>query len=160
MPYIKLNRRPALDPIIEALQKRLREQGSVRGEVNYTVTRIALGVLAATPSYQNYSDAIAALQDAADEIKRRCLSRYEDFACDTNGDVVEFVEADNDISNRWDALITAKLDDIKPLNHLPVVDVVIRDGVAYNVVDSPLPQVAADQYQKLQDEIKETFERR
>ena len=137
MPYIKLNRRPALDPIIEALQKRLREQGAEQGEVNYTVTRIALGVLAVQPSYKAYSSAIAALQDAADEIKRRCLSRYEDLAGDTNGDVIEFVEADNLIDCRWDAI-------------LPVAP----------VVDSPLPQVAAEQFQKLQEEIREAFDRR
>lgn len=136
MPYIKLSRRPALDPIIEALQKRLREQGAEQGEVNYTVTRIALGVLAIKPSYKAYSSAIAALQDAADEIKRRCLAQYEDFAAETNGDVIEFVDAENDIEDRYDDIDAALLG---------------KNAVV---------QLAAESFKDLQEEIKETFDRR
>lgn len=158
MPYIKKIRRGGLDPLIEALQQRLRVNGCERGDVNYVVTRIALGVLASVPGYKNYSDAIAALQDAADEIKRRCLSRYEDFSEDTNGDVVEFVEADRIIDGRWDDLV-------KPLSNPATVDVTVKpDGRCYDnmqpIVDSPISQVAAEQYQKLQSEIKEAFDRR
>lgn len=135
MPYIPATHRPALDPIIEALQKRLRELGANRGDVNYTVTRLALGVLAVSPGYKNYSDAIAALQDAADEIKRRCLGPYEDLAINKNGDVHEYYHADNLLDARWQ-----EHDRILEKQEAPVVD-------------SPLPQIAAEQYQDLMKEV-------
>lgn len=144
MPYIPASHRPAYDPIIEALQKRLRENGAERGDVNYVVTRIALGVLAVTPGYKNYSDAISALQDAADEIKRRCLGYYEDFACDKNGDVHEYAQADNKLEARWDEFDTLKR--------------VVEDRQQPEPQDATV--LAGELYQDLQAEIKETFERR
>jgi len=141
MPYIKKDRRPALDPIIEALQARLRELGCERGDVNYVVTRVALGVLASVPGYKNYSDAIAALQDAADEIKVRCLGPYEGFASYKNGDVPEMAASKLEVETQWSDLIKARVPKCPP-----------NPDYEPFVADSPIAQVAADQYLDLQKE--------
>lgn len=60
-----------------------------KGALNYVVTKLALGVYG-RGGYTELSDAIAALQDAADEIKRRKLGPYEDQAIVKNGDLVEY----------------------------------------------------------------------
>lgn len=156
MPYIKKERRAAYDPIVEALQQRLRINGCERGDVNYVVTRIALGVLASVPGYKNYSDAIAALQDAADEIKARCLGPYELLASCKNGDVPEMIEGRLEVESQWVEHINSR----KPLSGPVEKEFVVKpDGSAF-VVDSPISQVAAEQYQQLQSEIKEAFDRR
>jgi len=43
-------------------------------------------------SYQNLSDVIAALNDSAEEIRRRLLIPYEDKAIEKNGDLPEYKE--------------------------------------------------------------------
>lgn len=63
--------------------------GKKKGALNYVVTRLALGVYG-RGGYTELSDAIAALQDAADEIKRRKLGPYEDKAIAKNGDLREY----------------------------------------------------------------------
>lgn len=157
MPYIKKDRRAAYDPIVEALQQRLRINGCERGDVNYVVTRIALGVLATVPGYKNYSDAIAALQDAADEIKQRCLGPYETFAAYKNGDVPEMITGQFEVEAQWIGVINSR----KPLSGPVEKEFVVKpDGSTFVVVDSPISQVAAEQYQDLQDEVKEAFDRR
>jgi hypothetical protein len=86
MPYISIPRRPPLDPIIDGLLKRLREIGCRKGDINYTVTRIAVEALN-NDSYHSISDCISVLRDAADEIARRLLGPYEDTAILRNGDL-------------------------------------------------------------------------
>lgn len=125
MPYIKKERRAALDPIIDGLINRLKEIGACKGDVNYVVTRVALAALVPQVSYSNLSDAVASLRDAADEIVGRLLSPYEMDAQRLNGDLPEYNTLENDIYDKYDA-----------------------------------PEMAASLYKDLQDEIKETLERR
>lgn len=93
MPYIKKERREELDSTIDSLITCLRDIEPVKGDLNYTVSRLVLGALKPDTgwSYQALSDAIGALQDAADEIKRRLLGPHEDKCIDRNGDVAELI---------------------------------------------------------------------
>ncbi|GMU26223.1 MAG: hypothetical protein AMXMBFR16_11280 [Candidatus Uhrbacteria bacterium] len=96
MPYINPASRRELDPKIDDLVDQLfRTSGEnpvPKGNVNYVVTRIALQALEPRGgwTYTSLSDAVAALQDAADEIKRRLLGPYEDTCIERNGDLEEF----------------------------------------------------------------------
>lgn len=100
MPYIAPDRRAALDPIIAGLVGRLQKLKATKGDVNYCACEIALAALKphAGWNYQSLSDAVAALQDAADEIKRRCLAPYEDLARTKNGDISEFFSVEQFIA--------------------------------------------------------------
>jgi hypothetical protein len=98
MPYIKPERRAALDTIINGIVTRLRGldtgdeyseqliEGPFRGDVNYVITRIVLECLN-KDSYHSLSDCVSVLRDSADEIARRLLGPYEDTAIDKNGDM-------------------------------------------------------------------------
>lgn len=136
MPYIKKERRAALDTIIDGLISRLRSIDTTKGDLNYTVTRLVLGALRPAKgwTYTSLSDAIAALQDAADEIKSRVLVQYEEYVRVLNGDLVEFVQAETDIDDKYEAY--------------------------YRPSSGPVEKLAAEGFQDLQDEIKETLERR
>ena len=92
MPYIKTERRIRLDASINRLVDKLWLLGQpVKGDLNYVVTRLVLAALKpeAGWNYQSLSDAVGALQDAADEIKRRMLAPYEDHCIKRNGDIEE-----------------------------------------------------------------------
>ncbi len=92
MPYIKKTRRDEIDSAIRILIDLLKNINAVKGDLNYTVTRLVLGALKPETgwNYQSLSDAVGSLQDAADEIKRRLLGPYEDGCISRNGDVLEF----------------------------------------------------------------------
>lgn len=80
MPYIE----PGLRPYIDKGGAKPR----TKGELNYAITRLMVQFVKERGiSYHVISDAIAAAQDAADEMKRRVLGPYEDVACARNGDV-------------------------------------------------------------------------
>ena len=92
MPYISREDRSVINTgSIEVLVSDIKKvpSGKFKGALNYVVTRIALGVYG-EGGYTELSDAIAALQDAADEIKRRKLGPYEDQAIRKNGDLPEY----------------------------------------------------------------------
>lgn len=90
MPYIPKNERARLRPQIEALKSKLSEIGYSVGRVNYVVCRLMLGFKAA--KYSEHSAIHGAVQDAADEYKRRMLDPYEDKKIESEGDV--FIEDD------------------------------------------------------------------
>jgi len=92
MPYISREDRLNInDTAINDLVSDIKNVPSqkLKGALNYVVTRIALGVYG-EGGYTELSDGIAALQDAADEIKRRKLGPYEDKAIVKNGDLHEY----------------------------------------------------------------------
>lgn len=92
MPYVsKEDREDISDAAIFRLATEIKEvsSGKKKGALNYVVTRIALQVFG-RGGYTDVSDAIAALQDAADEIKRRVLGPLEDKAIQKNGDLPEY----------------------------------------------------------------------
>jgi hypothetical protein len=94
MPYINKEDREYIsrDWLITQLALRIKEvpSGKKKGALNYVVSRIALQVFG-KGGYTEISDAIAALQDAADEIKRRKLAPYEDECILKNGDLDELL---------------------------------------------------------------------
>lgn len=84
MPYIKGEQRRRLDsePVGVVLPQ-------VKGELTYVAFKAALNYLVGTGlHYQDISDAIAALRDAAGELHRRVLIPYEDKVIQKNGDVI------------------------------------------------------------------------
>jgi hypothetical protein len=91
MPYINPNRRSLFDPEIEELITQMRDADSVKGDVNYAVTRLVLGVLRPRGgwSYSTLSEAIGVLRDSEVEIRRRLLDPYENDVIRKNGDVPE-----------------------------------------------------------------------
>lgn len=103
MPYIKPERRAALDTIIDGLINRLTEIKATKGDVNYTITRLVLGSMPRPAEGWNYaslSDAISVMRDAATEIERRTMSRYEDCSKLRNGDLSEFIVEDTKSTKR------------------------------------------------------------
>ena len=105
--------------LLHSLGRRLLSLPCVRGDLNYTITRVVLETLRPKTgwSYHSLSDAIAVcnlaankviemygvdeigaqnaisiLRDVADEIKRRLLGPYEDKAIWKNGDMACFQE--------------------------------------------------------------------
>lgn len=89
MPYITLERRAALDTIIDGLLNRLWEIECKKGDVNYCITRIILDALKPPTGwdYHSLSDCVSVARDSADEIQRRLLGPYEDSAASKNGDL-------------------------------------------------------------------------
>lgn len=72
-----------------------------KGELNYEVTLKALKYIKTNGvGYKNISDAIAALQDAADELKRRLLHPYEDAMIKKNGDLDLYKELIEEVKRK------------------------------------------------------------
>jgi len=83
-PYIKQERRIGLEELLETIMSGVE----VKGELTYCVYKLALDYIRKKgENYQNISDAVAALNDAGDEIRRRILHQYEDKKCFQNGDI-------------------------------------------------------------------------
>jgi hypothetical protein len=97
MPYIRKEQRAnGLDDVIYQAVchlKRIAPAVSDRpGPANYVVTRIVAGALKpdAGWSYHSISRAIAVLNDAAAEMRRRLMDRRENEVIIENGDVPEY----------------------------------------------------------------------
>jgi len=87
MPYVKQERRPELDKIVEAM---IRADVQYDGDLNYILFKFCkVGV---DPGYNNYKIYIGELTEAAAEIRRRILAPYEDEKIKVNGDVDGDVE--------------------------------------------------------------------
>jgi hypothetical protein len=82
MPYIKIEKRPRLDPIVD-LMAAVGIQAD--GDLNYVLFAFCRRHL--TPSYSCYKNFRAELREAEAEIKRRLQDPYEDEQCKNNGDV-------------------------------------------------------------------------
>lgn len=81
MPYIKKERRAALDGI--AFPKDA-------GELNYTITMFCIEYLKNTEErYADYNAIIGVLESAKLEFYRRAVSKYEDKKIIENSDVYE-----------------------------------------------------------------------
>ncbi len=83
MPYILQERRNKYESLEDIVPKDV-----VKGELTYCFYHLALQYINQTGErYQNISDAIAALNDAAAEVRRRVLEPYEDKQIAKNGDI-------------------------------------------------------------------------
>lgn len=95
MPYIQNKQRVAIDQSIDRLindiHKVIVEPTDFAGILNYTCTRLALGLI---PAHRYWSLALVAgvFQTLNLEFYRRVVVPYEDFAIDNNGDLREMEE--------------------------------------------------------------------
>jgi len=103
VPYIKkIDRANGLDASINEVVadlKRIRHWPATRkGAANYAVTRIVLASMKPNEgwSYTSISRALAVLDDAHGEMKRRLMDVREDKAIERNGDVPEYMTAFED----------------------------------------------------------------
>lgn len=80
MPYLKTEQKQALNPRTD------REIASA-GELNFCVTRLVDQFLGAAPAYQDFNDAMGALEGAKLELYRRVVGPYEDEKAKINGEV-------------------------------------------------------------------------
>jgi hypothetical protein len=82
MPYVEQYKRPELDEVVDfMIMNGVRPDGSI----NYVLFKLCKKTI--VPSYMNYRDFIAELNEAAAEIRRRFLVPHEDRKIIENGDV-------------------------------------------------------------------------
>ena len=75
-------------PYIKGWQReRAETEPQDAGELNYALTRMVLNFLGPTPRYQDFNDALGALEGAKLELYRRRIAPYEDLKRRDNGDV-------------------------------------------------------------------------
>ena len=85
MPYIQQSDRVRFEQLVKTMN--LVEIGSA-GELNYLITQLTHAFLNHNKqSYQNYNDAMGALEGAKLELYRRSIAKYEDLKIEINGDV-------------------------------------------------------------------------
>lgn len=82
MPYVKPERRPALDNVVKALEV---ARVIANGDLNYVL--YAYCVRHVRPGYNDYKNFCGELRQCATEIERRILAPYEDTKRAENGDV-------------------------------------------------------------------------
>ena len=82
MPYIVNDERGLLDRGLPV---------ETAGQLNYVLTRTVWRFLKrkGQPRYQDFNDAIGALEGAKLELYRRMVAPYEDLKIEENGDVYE-----------------------------------------------------------------------
>lgn len=81
MPYIEQWKREEMDIIVDALTMALPD-----GRLNYVLFKLCKDTV--VPSYNNYKNFIAELNECAEEIRRRLLATYEDEKIKENGDIL------------------------------------------------------------------------
>ena len=93
MPYIDRLHRASIDPAIDALVEQIKrvvseqtDTGLYAGLLNYSCTRIALGVIPAR-RYASIAMVAGVFQNVASEFYRRFAAPYEDEKITQNGDV-------------------------------------------------------------------------
>jgi hypothetical protein len=85
MPYIKKEDRQNFEYLVKNMS--LAKINSA-GDLNYLITRLVHSFLEQhSKSYQNYNDALGALEGSKLELYRRFISSYEDVKISANGDV-------------------------------------------------------------------------
>lgn len=82
MPYVKQEKRPELDKIVNAMDK---AYVCADGDLNYIL--YAFCKRHVKPGYNNYKNYIGELTEAAEEIRRTILAPYEDSKIKENGPV-------------------------------------------------------------------------
>ena len=83
MPYIKPERRPAMDEIVDLM---IKHGVKADGDLNYVLFKLCKHTVSF--SYNNLKNFRGELHECADEIKRRFMDGYEDGKIVENGDVV------------------------------------------------------------------------
>ncbi len=86
-PYIKREDREKFRKGLEDLKEIMEAGHPPKGELTYLAYSLGISYFKDRDSYTTISDAISALTDAAEEIRRRYLNNYENFKIKENGDV-------------------------------------------------------------------------
>lgn len=93
MPYITGLERRALDADIDALVEKI----ATDGQLNYAITRLAIGRLKAVGlSYAALASVYGTVQMAAEELYRRVVGPYEDKKIRSAGDLPDFLDLTKD----------------------------------------------------------------
>ena len=87
MPYVPEDQRKRFEPDLSKLKRKLELIYRPKGTLTYLVYSLGVSYFKGRESYTAMSDSISALNDAAEEIRRRYLNPYEDEAIKRNGDV-------------------------------------------------------------------------
>lgn len=87
LPYIKPEKRPELDKIIEQIVRHFEkiDERDRDGQLNYLFTKTLKSLY--KPSYFNYERVIGLLECIQHEFYRRWVSSYEDAKMKENGDI-------------------------------------------------------------------------
>jgi len=89
MPYIKQERRKALDEHVEKLAENILK-ASRAGELNYTITTLLAKTLPERPGYSDHNETLGVLDAVSKEYYRRVVSKYEDVKARQNGDLEQY----------------------------------------------------------------------
>jgi len=87
MPYIKYSKREDLEVDLNSVSKKVE----TIGELTYCFYKLAINYLGnkeSFPTYSDYAEIIAALENSKIEFYLRKLSPYEDIKMQENGDVI------------------------------------------------------------------------
>ena len=87
MPYVPEDQRKRFEPETSKLKRKLELICRPKGTLTYLVYSLGVSYFKGRESYTSISDSISALNDAAEEIRRRYLNPYEDKKRGINGDV-------------------------------------------------------------------------
>lgn len=87
MPYIDPNYRKQYDSFIDKLANALSKNGTVPGDINYTVFRLMKKLWNKNTRYMQWAYILSGVQDSIWEFRRRYIGPYEDKAIERNGDV-------------------------------------------------------------------------
>jgi len=108
MPYISLNHRQVLDPLIDKLAMQIVHEAQAMGYdaafaglLNYTCTRLALKLVRQQFGAMRYwiiAILTGTFKNIADEFYRRIAVAYENRQIDKSGDVDMFQEYELEIS--------------------------------------------------------------
>ena len=82
MPYIKEEKRPKMDTIVDRMRNL---EIKANGDLNYILFKFCKYEV--EPSYNNYKNFCGELRQCANEIERKILPPYEDQKIIENGDV-------------------------------------------------------------------------
>ena len=87
MPYISLDERRELDPLIDKLIEALSKapQDRLDGRLNYTIYRLLLHLY--KPRYFEYNRAMGVLTCVSQEFYRRVVAPYENKKMRESGDI-------------------------------------------------------------------------
>lgn len=85
MPYVERNRREKLDDVVRAM---IEADIKADGDLNYILFKYCALTVRPFASYNTYKNFIGELNECAEEIRRRLLSKYEDGKIRENGDVI------------------------------------------------------------------------
>ena len=83
MPYVKQERRPALDKVVDAM---LESDIKADGDLNYVLFKYFL--VNVPERYNSIKNYCAELIECTEEIRRTVLSKYEDKKRLENGEII------------------------------------------------------------------------